>query len=76
MLKVLRRISFGHLIGGVLLTLIGVALAVVFVRFSYQDFTIWFFGKEVTGTVDRTYYEFVGGRGRGADLRFLCGLFL
>ena len=32
----------------------------VFVNFSYQDFTIWFFGREVTGVVDELWYEFLG----------------
>lgn len=60
MLKALKRISFGNLIGGLLLAALGVGLLIVFVNFSYKDFSIWFFGKEVTGMVEKTYYVQTG----------------
>lgn len=60
MLKALKRISFGNLFGGLLLAVLGVGLLIVFVNFSYKDFSIWFFGKEVTGTVEKTYYVQTG----------------
>ena len=60
MWKALKRISFTNLLGGLLLAAVGIGLLIVFINFSYKDFSIWFFGKEVIGTVEKTYYVQTG----------------
>jgi hypothetical protein len=57
--------TWSHLLGGILLFLIGLVLGLVLVYFLARDLSIWVLGTEVAATVDELYVEQIGDRSEG-----------
>jgi hypothetical protein len=61
--------NWSHLLGGVLLFLIGLVLGLFLLYYLARDLSIWVFGTHIAATVDELYVEQIGDRTEG-ELEF------